>query len=98
MWCAPEEERSRACTLHAEPERPTPVSVRACALTIAMHSAAVRACALVLAAVLEPVLVRACGPAWVAALFQEQVAAKARRQRAVAMQAAQPQGREPMVQ
>ena len=91
---APEEERSRASTLEAEPERPTPVSVRACALTIAMHSAAVRACALVLAAV----LVRACGPAWVAALFQEQVAAKARRQRAVAMQAAQPQGREPMVQ
>ena len=63
-----------------------------------VHSAAVRACALVLAAVQETVLVRACGPAWVAALFQEQVAAKALRQRAVAMQAAQPQGREPMVQ
>ena len=93
-----EEERSRACILDAEPGRPTPVSVRACALAIAMQSAAVRACALVLAAVLEPVLVRACGPAWVAALFQEQVAAKALRQRAVAMQAAQPQGREPMVQ
>lgn len=91
---APEEERSRACTLDEEPERPTPVSVRACALAIAMHSAAVRACALALAAA----LVRACGPAWVAALFQEQVAAKALRQRAVAMQAAQPEGREPMVQ
>ena len=57
MWRAPEEERSRACTLGAEPERPTPVSVQACALAIAMHSAVVRACALVLAAV----LVRACG-------------------------------------
>ena len=90
----PEEERSLACTLDEEPERPTPVSVRACALAIAMQSAAVRACALVLAAV----LVRVCGPAWVAALFQEQVAAKALRQRAVAMQAAQPEGREPMVQ
>ena len=49
----PEEERSRACTLDAEPGRPTPVSVQACAL--------------VLAAVQETVLVRACGPAWVAA-------------------------------
>ena len=57
MWRAPEEERSRACTLGAEPERPRPVSVQACALAIAMNSAAVRACALVLAAV----LVRACG-------------------------------------
>lgn len=94
----PEEERSRACTLDAEPERPTPVSVQACALAIAMHSAAVRACALVLAAVQETVLVRACGPAWVAALFRQQVAAKAPRQRAVAMPAAQPEGREPMVQ
>ena len=94
IWRVPEEELSRACTLDEEPEPPTPVSVRACALAIAMQSAAVRACALVLAAV----LVRACGPAWVAALFQEQVAAKARRQRAVAMQAAQPEGREPMVQ
>ena len=55
----PEEERSRACTLDEESERPTPVSVRACALAIAMQSAAVRACALVLAVV----LVRACGPA-----------------------------------
>ena len=63
----PEEERSRACTLDAEPGRPTPVSVQACALAIAMQSAAVQACALVLAAVLEPVLVWACGPAWVAA-------------------------------
>ena len=63
----PEEERSRASTLDEEPERPTPVSVQACALAIAMHSAAVRACALVLAAVQETVLVRACGPAWVAA-------------------------------
>ena len=98
IWRVPEEELSRACTLDEEPEPSTPVSVRACALAIAMQSAAVRACALVLAAVLEPVLVRACGPAWVAALFQEQVAAKALRQRAVAMQAAQPQGREPMVQ
>lgn len=98
MWCAPEEERSRACTLDAEPERPTPVSVQACALAIAMHSAAVRACALVLAAVQETVLVRACGLAWVAALFREQVAAKAPRQHAVAMQAAQPEGHEPMVQ
>lgn len=89
-----EEERNWASTLDEEPERPTPVSVRACALAIAMHSAAVRACALALAAA----LVRACGPAWVAALFQEQVAAKALRQRAVAMQAAQPEGREPMVQ
>ena len=78
----PEEERSRACTLDEEPERPTPVSVRACALAIAMQSAAVRA----------------CGPAWVAALSQEQVAAKVPRQRAEAMQAAQPEGREPMVQ
>ena len=59
----PEEERSRACTLDAEPEHPTPVSVQACALAIAMHSAAVRACALALAAVQETVLVRACGPA-----------------------------------
>ena len=63
MWRAPEEERSQACTLGAEPERPTPVSVKACALAIAMHSAAVRACALVLAVVQETVLVRACGPA-----------------------------------
>ena len=93
-----EEERSRACILDAEPGRPTPVSVQACALAMAMHSAVVQACALVLAAVLEPVLVRACGLAWVAALFREQVAAKAPRQHAVAMQAAQPQGREPMVQ
>ena len=94
----PEEERSRACTLDAEPERPTPVSVQACALAIAMHSAVVQACALVLAAVQETVLVRACGLAWVAALFREQVAAKAPRQHAVAMQAAQPEGHEPMVQ
>lgn len=94
----PEEERSRACTLDAEPGRPTPVSVQACALAMAMHSAAVQACALVLAAVQETVLVRACGPAWVAALFREQVAAKAPRQHAVAMQAAQPEGHEPMVQ
>ena len=84
MWRAPEEERSRACTLGAEPERPTPVSVQACAL--------------VLAAVQETVLVRACGLAWVAALFREQVAAKAPRQHAVAMRAAQPEGHEPMVQ
>lgn len=94
----PEEERSRACILDAEPGRPTPVSVRVCALAMAMHSAAVQACALVLAAVQETVLVRACGLAWVAALLREQVAAKAPRQHAVAMQAAQPQGREPMVQ
>ena len=47
--------------MDAEPERPTLVSVQACALAIAMHSAAVRACALVLAAVQETVLVRACG-------------------------------------
>ena len=94
----PEEERSRACILDAEPGCPTPVSVQACALAIAMHSAVVQACALVLAAVQETVLVRACGLAWVAALFREQVAAKAPRQHAVAMQAAQPQGREPMVQ
>ena len=67
--------------MDAEPGRPTPVSVQACALAmamhsavvqacalvLAMHSAAVRACALVLAAVQETVLVRACGPAWVAA-------------------------------
>ena len=63
MWCAPEEERSRACTLDAEPGRPTPVSVQACALAMAMHSAAVLACVLVLAAVQETGLVRACGPA-----------------------------------
>ena len=63
MWRALEEELSRACTLDAEQERPTPVSVQACALAIAMRSAAVRACALVLAAVQETVLVRACGPA-----------------------------------
>ena len=63
--------------MDAEQERPTPVSVQACALAIAMHSAvvqacalamamhsaAVRACALALAAVQETVLVRACGPA-----------------------------------
>ena len=85
IWRVPEEELSRACTLDAEPGRPTPVSVQACALAIAMQSAVVRACALVLAAVLEPVLVRACGLAWVAALFREQVAAKAPRQHAVAM-------------
>ena len=90
----PEEERSRASTLDEEPERPTPVSVQACALAIAMQSAAVRACALVLAAV----LVRACGPAWVAALVLEQAAVKVLWQRAVAIQAAQPAGREPMVQ
>ena len=98
--------------MDAEPGRPTPVSVQACALAMAMHSAVVqacalamamhsavvRACALVLAAVPETVLVRACGPAWVAALSQEQVAAKVPRQRAEAMQAAQPEGREPMVQ
>ena len=77
-----------------EPERPTPVSVQACALAIAMQSAAVRACALVLAAV----LVRACGPVWVAALVLEQAAVKVLRHRAVAMQVAQPEGREPMVQ
>ena len=53
--------------MDAEQERPTPVSGQACALAIAMHSAAVRACALVLAAVPETVLVWACGPAWVAA-------------------------------
>ena len=108
----PEEERSRACTLDAEPGRPTPVSVQACALAmamhsavvqacalvLAMHSAVVQACALVLAAVQETVLVRACGLAWVAALFREQVAAKAPRQHAVAMRAAQPEGHEPMVQ
>ena len=94
----PEEERSRACTLDAEPGRPTPVSVQACALAMAMHSAVVQACALVLAAVQETVLVRACGLAWVAALFREQVAAKAPRQHAVAMRAAQPEGHEPMVQ
>ena len=90
----PEEERSRASTLDEEPERPTLVSVQACALAIAMQSAAVRACALVLAAV----LVRACGPAWVAALVLEQAAVKVLRHRAVAMQVAQPEGREPMVQ
>ena len=84
--------------MDAEPERPTPGSVQAGALAIAMHSAAVRACALVLAAVQETVLVRACGLAWVAALFREQVAAKAPRQHAVAMRAAQPEGHEPMVQ
>ena len=98
IWHALEEERSRACTLDAEPGRPTPVSVQACALAMAMHSAVVQACALVLAAVQETVLVRACGLAWVAALFREQVAAKAPRQHAVAMQAAQPEGHEPMVQ
>ena len=81
----PEKGRSRACTLDAEPERPTPVSVQACALAMAMHSAVVQACALVLAAVQETVLGRACGLAWVAALFREQVAAKAPRQHAVAM-------------
>ena len=84
MWRAPEEDLSRACALDAEPGRPTPVSVQACAL--------------VLAAVQETVLVRACGLAWVAALFREQVAAKAPRQRAVAMPAAQPEGHELMVQ
>ena len=84
--------------MDAEPGRPTPVSVQACALAIAMHSAVVQACALVLAAVQETVLVRACGLAWVAALFREQVAAKAPRQHAVAMRAAQPEGHEPMVQ
>ena len=63
IWHALEEERSRACTLDAEPGRPTPVSVQACALVLAMHSAVVQACALVLAAVQETVLVRACGPA-----------------------------------
>lgn len=94
----PEKGRSRACTLDAEPGRPTPVSVQACALAMAMHSAVVQACALVLAAVQETVLVRACGLAWVAALFREQVAAKAPRQHAVAMRAAQPEGHEPMVQ
>ena len=98
IWRVPEEERSRACTLDEEPERPTPVSVQACALAMAMHSAVVQACALVLAAVQETVLVRACGLAWVAALFREQVAAKAPRQHAVAMRAAQPEGHEPMVQ
>ena len=77
-----------------EPECPTPVSVRACALAITMQSAAVRTCALVLAAV----QVRACGPAWVAALVLEQAAVKVLRQRAAVMQAAQPAGREPMVQ
>ena len=65
-----------------EPERPTPVSVQACALAIAMHSA----------------VVRVCGPAWVAALVLEQAAVKVLWQRAVAIQAAQPAGREPMVQ
>lgn len=47
MWRAPVEERGRACTLDAEQERLTPVSVQAYALAIAMRSAAVRACALV---------------------------------------------------
>ena len=47
MWRAPVEERGRACTLDAEPGRPTPVSGQACALAIATHSATVRACALV---------------------------------------------------
>ena len=82
MWRVPEEERSRATTLDEEPERPTPVSVQACALAIAMHSA----------------VVRVCGPAWVAALVLEQAAVKVLRHRAVAMQVAQPEGREPMVQ
>ena len=49
--------------MDAEQECPTPVSVQAYALAIAMRSAVVRACALVLAAVQETVLVRACGPA-----------------------------------